>query len=170
MKDVLEKLSDGDLRSEGRASEVAAEVTADHSLLPDLVQGLRSADKIIRARTCMAMEVISRRHPALLQDLVPRLIELAATDRVPQVRWHIAEIFANVPLPADEAERIIPILLEYLKDRSKIVRYCAVQTLGILGRESPSRPKIAAQIAALQDDSKSLNKAVTQALQHLGVD
>ena len=169
MNNILEKLSGGDLRSEGRAAEVAAEIIHNHCLLMDLIPGLQSDDKRVRARTCMTMEVISRDHPALLEDTVPQLIELASTDTVPQVRWHIAEIFGNVLISDDEIERIIPILLEYLRDKSKIVKYCAVQTLGILGKESPSRKTIADEIVTLKDNSKSLNKVVAKALQNLGI-
>ncbi len=118
----------------------------------------------------MTMEVISRDHPGLLVDVVPQLIELASTDTVPQVRWHAAEIFRNVALSDEDAERIIPTLLGYLEDKSKIVQYCAVQALGVLGRRSPLRGGIVNRISALQDESKSLAKAVTRALRDLGVE
>ena len=170
MNDILVKLSGGDLRSEGRAAEVAAEIIHNSDLLMELVQGLQSDDRITRARTCMTMEVISRDHPGLLKELILPLIELASMDAVPQVRWHIAEIFGNVAISDDDAEQIIPILLEYLRDKSKIVKYCAVQTLGILGKGSPSRKKIANEIVTLKNDSKSLNKVVTKALQYLDIE
>lgn len=169
MNDMLKELSGGDLRSEGRAAEVATKIIRDPDRLQDLLQGLRSEDKLVRARTCMALEVISRDRPTLLGDIVPHLADLAATDTIPQVRWHLAEIFANVSIPTEQAERIIPTLIAYLEDKSKIVQYCAVQALGILGAERPSREKIASEIVALKHQSRSLNKAVTQALQRIGV-
>lgn len=170
MNETLKELSGGDLRSEGRAAKVAAKVIQDPDLLADLLQGLRSEDKVIRGRTCATMEVISRDHPALLEDAVPQLANLAAADTVPQVRWHIAEVFANVSMSTDQAERIIPILIAYMGDKSKIVKYCAVQALGVLGTERPSRERIANEIVALRHESKSLNKAVTKALQLLAVE
>jgi len=71
MNGILEKLSGGDLRSEGKAEDVASEIIADPRLLADLVKGLSSDDKVIRARTCMTMEVISRDNPDLLIDVLP---------------------------------------------------------------------------------------------------
>ncbi len=170
MNKTLEKLSGGDLRSEGRADEVAQEIINDQDLLADLVEGLHSDDKVIRGRTCMTLEVISRDHPDLLADVVPQLIELASSSSVSQIRWHIAEVFGNVPISNDDAERIIPLLLTYLSGKSKIVKYCAVQTLGVLGKQSPSKEEIVDEIAALKNESKSLGKAVNKALQNLGVE
>ena len=170
MNGVLEKLAGGDLRSEGRAEEVAGEIVEHPERLMDLAEGLSCDDKLIRARTCMTMEVVSRRHPDLLAAVVPRLIELASTDSVPQVRWHLAEIFGNVALSDEQTEQIIPILLSYLGDKSKIVKYCSVQTLGVLGKERSSKEEIAKSVRALSGDSKSLAKAVAKALHDLGVE
>jgi len=166
MNQILNKLSGGDLRSEGKAQEVALEIIDDPSLLAALTEGLHSDDKVIRARTCMTMEVVSREHPGLLTGTIPRLIELASIDPVSQVKWHIAEIFGNVPISADDTERIIPILYDYLGDKSKIVKYCAVQALGVLGKSS-RRQEIAGRISVLADESKSLAKAVRKAVENL---
>ena len=170
MNELLEKLFGGDLRSEGRADEVARELIGNPSPLPELAEGLHNDNKLIRARTCMTMEIISREHPELLAEMVPQLMALAATDTVPQVRWHIAEILGNVPLSAEQIERIIPILIEYLNDKSKIVKYCTAQTLGVIGQAGPLKEDIADRIIDLKPVSKSLDKAVTQALRNLGID
>jgi hypothetical protein len=118
----------------------------------------------------MAMEIVSREHPDLLIGAIPRLVELAAKERVPQVRWHVAEVFGNVPVSDQDAERIIPILLEYLSDSSKIVKYCAVQTLGTLGTGSSRRKDIAGAIRPARNESKSLAEAVDRALQNLSTE
>jgi hypothetical protein len=118
----------------------------------------------------MAMEVISREHPELLIYTIPELIALASRDTVAQVRWHIAEVFGNVPVSDVDAEQIISILFEYLSDKSKIVKYCAVQTLGILGKGSSRREDIVHRISSLRNESKGLAKAVAQALDKLGED
>ena len=170
MNSVLEQLAGGDLRSEGRAEEVALEIITDPRLLPDLAEGLCRDDKLIRARTCMAMEAISRHDPDLLSGVVSQLTDLAATDSVPQVRWHLAQILARVPLSSEQAEGLIPILLGYLDDRSKIVKYCAVRALGSLGGSSPARLEIAEAISGLGSENRSLAKAVAKAQKDLGVE
>jgi hypothetical protein len=113
------------------------------------------------------MEIISRDHPELLLEFLPQVVELAATDTVPQVRWHIAEIFGNVQVPDNKVDQIVRILLQYLDDKSKIVKYCSVQTLGILGSRSSLKDEIIIKIGEQKEVSKSLAKIVTQVLEDL---
>ena len=47
MNEVLEKLSDGDLRSEGKADEVAKDIIANPKQLELLIQGIHSDNKVI---------------------------------------------------------------------------------------------------------------------------
>lgn len=163
MDGILARLVGGDLRSEGRAAEVAREVIDDPATLPTLAVGLRSEDKLLRARTCMALEIISRDHPELLTNVGPQLIAVASQEKVPQVRWHIAEVWANVPVAAKDVDQVVTILLDWLRDKSVIVRYCAVQALGVLGGSSSAREEVVRRIDAMRGQSKSLDKAVARA-------
>ena len=168
MPELLIMLSAGDLRSEGRAAEVAAKVINDPRLLTELAEGLRSDDRLIRARTCMALEVISRDAPALLEPLSPQLIDLAVHETVPQARWHLAEIFSRLSLTDEDVEGVVPALLEYLADKSKIVRYCAVDALGLVGARSARRSEIIEKVSVMTGLTKSLDRAVAGALRALG--
>ena len=167
MNKILERLSIGDLRSEGKAEEVAQEIITDPRFLNDLITGLSDEDKVIRGRVCMTMEIISRQHPEILKDVLPQVLELAGIDTVPQVRWHISEIFGNVSIADHNIDQVVRILLEYLEDKSKIVKYCSVQTLGILGSRSSLKDEIKTRIVEQKNVSKSLSKIVTQALENL---
>ena len=60
MNALLRKLSGGDLRSDGRANEVAEEVIRTPELLEQLLEGLDEPDDLVRARTVHVMERISR--------------------------------------------------------------------------------------------------------------
>ena len=168
MNNILEKLFDGYLHSEGRAEEIAGEIIANPNLLNDLMSGLTSENKVVRARVCMTMEIISRQHPGLLNDAIAPIIKMAAVETVPQARWHIAEILGNVKVSDDVVDDIVRILLDYLKDKSKIVKHCAVQTLGILGNRSTLKYEIIARITEQKEVSKSLSKIVAQVLDDLG--
>jgi len=59
MKELLRKLSGGDLRSDGRANEVAEKVTQNSQSLSKLAEALSGPDDVIRARTAHALEKIS---------------------------------------------------------------------------------------------------------------
>jgi hypothetical protein len=97
MNNLLTKLSGGDLRSDGRANEVAEELLKNPQLIDTLFTGLSESDDVIRARTTHALEKISRTNPELLQEIIPWLIKLAYEDKVPMVKWHLAMIFGNTP-------------------------------------------------------------------------
>ena len=164
---LLAQLQGGDLRSEGNAEIVAGEILNDPTRLEELKPGLASEDRLLRARTCMALEIISRSQPELLNGLLPDLVELSARDTVPQVRWHLAEIFTVADLTETQQEALIPILLDYLEDRSRIVKYCAVTTLGVVAVDSPQKRRVRDRIRLLAGESKSMARAVDQSLENL---
>ncbi|MCD4670002.1 MAG: HEAT repeat domain-containing protein [Actinomycetia bacterium] len=156
--DILNKLKGGDLRSEGKADEAARQIVENESLLKDLVVGLSSDDKILRGRVCMTMEIISRTNPKLVEKYIDDLIKLGSIDKVPQVRWHIAEIISNIYLSQENKKQLIPILLKYLDDKSKIVKYCAIQALGFVGELK--KDIIIEKISQYKDVSKSMGKII----------
>jgi hypothetical protein len=167
MNKVLEKLSTGDLRSEEKSEEVAFEIIEYPPLLSELLQGLQSDIDLIRARCCMTMEIISRHNPELLEDVLPQLIDLASREKVAQARWHLAEIFENIVIPDGDVEDIIRILLVYLNDKSRIVKYRSVKTLGVLGQRSKQCDNISETIQKMADESRSMEKKVAKAIKLL---
>jgi len=122
MNELLKELGGGDLRSDGRANEVAEEVIRNPHLLNKLVEGLDEPDDVIRARTAHALEKISRTNPEMLKELVPRFIKLSSQDKVPMVKWHLAMIFGNITLSEKETDEVISALFHLLKDESVFVK------------------------------------------------
>jgi HEAT repeat protein len=172
MNELLEMLTGGNLQSDGRANKVADRVVAHPHLLDQLVQGLSEADDVIHARTAHALERISRTHPELVISLLPRLMELALDDAVPMVRWHMAMIFANLPLPSGTVNAVLSTLFQMLEDTSVFVKSWAIVALTILGRKHRMKcKKIAAQLRRLQNDrSVAIRSKVIKALKVLGSD
>ena len=153
MNELLGKLGGGDLRSDGRADEVAEEVSKNPQLLDRLIEGLSESDDVIRGRTAHALEKISRTNPEMLTGLTPQFIKLATEDKVPMVRWHFAMIFANIALSGKETDAIISSLFHLLKDESVFVRSWSIASLAILGRKNKSRRReIIGRIKVLQND------------------
>lgn len=166
MNELLEKLGGGDLRSDGNADEVADEVVKTPQLLPLLIKGLAERDDIIRGRTAHALEKISRTNPEIVQGLLPHLIEVARSDEVPMVKWHLAMLFANVRLSEEETDLVISALFDLLKDESVFVKSWSVASLCILGRRTKNRRwEISDKIRALHhDDSIAVRVRVEKAL------
>ncbi len=165
MNELLQNLSGGDLRSDGRANEVADEVLENPQFLSMLLEGLNEPDDIIRARTAHALEKISRVTPDILREYAPLLIELALKDEVPMVRWHLAMIFGNI-VGKENTDEMISILFQLLQDESVFVKSWSIVSLCVIGRTYESkRKKIADKIRTLHhDDSIAIRTRVKKAV------
>jgi hypothetical protein len=143
-KNILTVLEGGDRRSIGRSDEVAAMVSNDPELFPDLIAGLWSADPLVRMRVADAAEKVTRKRGELLQPYKKELLGLMATAHEQELRWHLAVMVPRLLLNATERQGAISWLNGYLEDRSSIVKTFALQGLADLAQEVPSlRPRVA---------------------------
>jgi HEAT repeat protein len=153
MNTLLQKLSGGDLRSDGRANDVAGEVARDPRLLEQLLDCLNEPNDVVRARAAHALERVSRTNQGLFPRLMPKLISASTRDRIPMVRWHLAMIFGNIASSMKDDRPVVSALLRLLKDESVFVRSWAISSLCIIGRRDKRwRRRIIGSIGALQDD------------------
>jgi hypothetical protein len=129
MNDVLKKLEGGDRRSIGRVSEVVTDVLNDPSLLEVVFNAMLSDDPIIRMRSADAVEKITAKHPEYLQPYKKKLIQQVAKVDQQEVRWHVAQMFPRLELSKEEQAVVVEILLDYLNDKSKIVKTSSMQAL-----------------------------------------
>ena len=74
VNDILKKLSGGDRRSIGRASEVVADVLDDPTLFEVVFCAMLSDDPVIRMRSADAVEKITASRPEYLQPYKTKLI------------------------------------------------------------------------------------------------
>jgi hypothetical protein len=78
------------------------------------------------------------------------LIHQVAKIEQQEVRWHIAQLFGRLTLAPHERELVLQVLSEYLTDRSKIVKTCAMQALADLAEQDAAlRPAILSQLEVL---------------------
>jgi hypothetical protein len=143
LNDVLKKLAGGDRRSIGRVSEIVAEVLNEPSLFKVVFNGMLSDDPIIRMRSADAVEKIIAKHPEYLQPYKEKLIRQVARIEQQEVRWHAAQMFPRLELSKEERAIIVEILLDYLNDKSKIVKTFSMQALmDFAERDAGLRPQV----------------------------
>jgi hypothetical protein len=143
MGDVLKKLEGGDRRSIGRVDEVVAEVLNDPSLFEVVFHAMPGDDPIIRMRSADAVEKITAKHPEYLQPYKKKLIQQVAKVDQQEVRWHVAQMFPRLELSKEEQAVVVEILLDYLNDKSKIVKTFSMQALADFAeRDASLRPKV----------------------------
>jgi len=137
MHEILSKLDGGDRRSIGRSNEVVAEVLTDPGLFDAVFSGLLSTNSIIRMRSADAIEKISARRPEYLLPYKTLLVEHIARSDQSEVRWHVAQMLPRIGWNQDERQQVQGVLLDYLNDRSSIVKTFAMQALADLARQAP---------------------------------
>ena len=142
-KNILTLLESGDRRSIGRSDQVAAIVSSDLGLFPDLLAGLWSADPLVRMRAADATEKITRKNRELLHPYKKKLLILLTESQQQELRWHLAVMIPRLMLSAKERRAAITSLNGYLEDRSSIVRTFALQGLADLAHDDPGvRPEV----------------------------
>jgi HEAT repeat protein len=142
-KNILALLQGGDRRTIGRSDQVAAMVSKDPALFPDLIAGLWSEDPLVRMRAADAAEKVTRSRRELLRPFRKELLGLMAEATQQELRWHLAAIVPRLGLSAGQRQQAISSLNLYLEDRSSIVRTFALQGLADLAQDDPSlRPKV----------------------------
>ncbi len=140
---ILKKLAGGDRRSIGHSNEVAAEVLARPALFRILVEGLKSEDPVVCMRAADALEKVTAQRPELLQPHKNALLEIAGRARQQEVRWHMALLCPRMNLRAKERGVAADILFDYLRDKSSIVKSCAMQGLaGLAAHDAALEAKI----------------------------
>jgi hypothetical protein len=140
---ILALLEGGDRRSIGRADEVAAMVSKDPGLFPELMAGLWSDDPLVRMRAADAAEKFTRANHELLQPYKKELLGLMAETKQQELRWHLAAMIPRLELNARERQRAVSLLHSYLEDRSSIVKSSALEGLADLAQHDSSLlPKV----------------------------
>jgi hypothetical protein len=126
---LLKKLAGGDRRSIGRANEVAREVLARPALFRILVNGLTADDAVVGMRAADALEKVTLQRPELLRPHKRRLLEIAGQTQQQEIRWHMALVFPRMNLRPAQRAVALDILLDYLRDKSSIVKTWSMQCL-----------------------------------------
>ena len=142
-KDLLRLLRGGDRRTIGRADKVAAIVSNDFLLFPELIAGLWSEDPLVRMRAADAAEKVTRADPNLLRPYKKELLGLMADATQQELRWHLAAMVPRLPLNPKECKLTVSLLNGYLEDRSSIVKTFALQGLADLAQaDAALRPSV----------------------------
>jgi hypothetical protein len=121
----------------GQSDRVAAMVSDDATLFPELIAGLWSGEALVRMRAADAIEKVTRKHRELLQPYKKELLGLMAEAREQELRWHLAVMVPRLLLNAKERQAAVSWLEGYLEDRSSIVKTFALQGLADMAEAEP---------------------------------
>jgi len=163
---LIERLKGGDIRSDGEANDVAADVLNHPILFEQLYAGLAEPDDVVRSRSAHALEQVSRSKPGLLLPNLNKLVDQSTQDPLPMVRWHLAMIFANLSVYEEIIDTLAVSLFRLLDDDSVFVKSWAISGLTIIGKHYPHlHGKVIERVKLLRiDGSKAIQTRVRKAL------
>jgi hypothetical protein len=134
---VLHMLGGGDRRSIGRSNHVLAVIRRRPALFPALIGGMHHADARVRMRAADAVEKLTVTHPEWLRPFKVELIKLAARAKQQELRWHLAQMLPRLELSKRDRAIVVAVLRRYLRDKSRIVKTFAMQSLTDLAMQDP---------------------------------
>jgi hypothetical protein len=127
---LLTKLKGGDLRSIGKADEVARQIGKNQKLFDEVFQGIFDTDPIIRMRAADAVEKASQKYPRLLKKHKKKILNHLEDFKQQEVKWHIALMLSYLELTKIESEKVFIELSKWIdNDKSKIVKVNSMQAL-----------------------------------------
>jgi hypothetical protein len=129
MKTIGHKLGGGDRRSLGRSREAEKEISRNPKLLSRLSDLILDGDPVASMRTADATEKATASRPELLQPYKKKILNAVAAIDQQELRWHVAQMLPRLQLSTKERELGVAILLEYLDDKSSIVKTFSMQAL-----------------------------------------
>jgi len=158
------------LRSDGAAGQAAEAVLTHERLMPDLAEGLASADEVVRGRMMDAFEKVARKRPDLVLPYLPAILRLLKTEKTMLARMHTAMLFGHLAVYGEVIPQVLPVLLDMLDDAAVFTRSWAITSLCIIARKEPRyHAQISARIHGLRDDpSAALRTRVRYAMEILG--
>lgn len=129
MSEIEQLLSIGDLRSAGKSEVVVKKVLANPRLFGDVVNAIFSVNAGTKMRAADAVEKITRYYPEWLTPYKQLFLTKISAIKQKEVRWHTAQILPRLKLTKKERAKVFNLMLEYLEEKSSIVRTFAIQAL-----------------------------------------
>ncbi len=132
-------LTGGDPRGLSGVRGVLADLAADPGRLDELVDACTHADAVVRMRAADALEKFARQQPDLVAVRLDRLHEILGGTDQPSLRWHLAQLYGELPLTSAQATRGAEWVAGQLDHATDwIVLNCCLDALATLARRDPA--------------------------------
>jgi len=120
---------------------MSAKAKRDKKVLAELFQILKSGTDVEKGTAAEVMKFVSKDKPEMMIPYIDLLIEYIDY-KAPRVKWGCPESIGNIAAKyPQQVEKAIPKLLENLKDKSTVVRWCAAYALTEIAKYNLGRQK-----------------------------
>ena len=130
MKDFVNQLSGGDLRSIGKSNSVASLIVNQQDF-DELFKLIFHDERLIVMRAIDAIEKITIKHPNYLSKHKNEILNLSTVALDKELKWHLAQIIPRLSLTPHELTKAWKLLTNWAMDKnnSRIVRVNSIQGL-----------------------------------------
>ncbi len=130
MKDFVNLLSGGDLRSIGKSNSVVS-LTVNQQDFDELFKLIFLDDQLLVMRAIDAIEKITLKHPNYLIKHKNEILNLSTVAHDKEFKWHLAQIIPRLSLTPHELTKAWKLLTNWALDKnnSRIVRVNSIQGL-----------------------------------------
>lgn len=105
----------GKSNSLGKVNEVISEVLKDKTLLDELYSCIFSKDSWVCMRAIDAFEKVCREQPEWIEPYINKMqAELSDANQQPSIQWHLAQIYQQVNLTAEQKQNALSWLASIL--------------------------------------------------------
>jgi hypothetical protein len=114
------------------------DLRTDPSRLGELIDCCSAADAVVRVRAVDALEKFARERPELVGARADRLFAELSGSTQPSIQWHLAQLWAEVPLTPSQHERAATWLIATLDTADDwIVLGNAMSALAVVAGDDP---------------------------------
>lgn len=141
MAKTIREIASSGLKHKEQVAAMTELARKDKGALAELFDVLKTGNDVDRGTAAEVMKFVSQEAPELMLPYVDVIVEYIDY-RAPRVRWGCPEAIGHIAwkYPA-EVEKAVPKLLENLKDKSTVVRWCAAFALTEIAKHHRERRK-----------------------------
>ncbi len=129
---IRDRLAGGDRRTLGNAPQLGDEAAINPETFDRLAELLGDDDPLIRSRAAHALQLAAKRKPQLLEPHKETMLQQVAGVEQWEVRHLWCQMVPLLELSDTERRRVFELAVSFLKDRSSIVKTCAMQLMADL--------------------------------------
>jgi hypothetical protein len=129
MEKTIEELMSSEMKHKDQVALMAEMAKSDEIALAQLFDILRTGSDVQKGTAAEVMKFVSKDNPDSMLPYIDVLVEYIDY-KAPRVKWGCPEAIGNIAQKYPrEVEKAIPKLLENLKEKSTVVRWCAAFAL-----------------------------------------
>lgn len=110
-------LTGGHHNSLGNTLQVAEQVIAKRTLLPELIETYASEDEVVRLRVSSALKRVARERPDWIHEEINTIMNWVERLKQPSAQWSVGQMFLSIgpKLTPDERERAIALMKTHIE-------------------------------------------------------